>query len=261
MTDIEALITLTRRYCLDNFSFWADKYSKESSGNNNPYSDKDYDIFPRYNVLTAIRQGIELFVGQHFETLEACKATLKEIGFTSQNIFTTGKQNKIAANAIQDERNKFIAFIGKVTIEELQNVEALPYRRRLKTDEAKSIRKQLKKIWGYDHYWEPIEHASPKETVFLMKANIISSDYDKIIDIVKEKSDAKIFEISEDHIDYEIEIDSFDPDCYETIFTDKTYNWVIYGSHESTLAFGGTWLVTFMKQLFADRENKLNKWE
>ena len=47
----------------------------------------------------------------------------------------------------------------------------------------------------------------------------------------------------------------------ETIFTDKTFEWVVYGSHESTIAFGGIWLVDFIKKLFANRKDKLNRWE
>ena len=33
---------------------------------------------------------------------------------------------------------------------------------------------------------------------------------------------------SEDRIDYEIEIDSFNPDLYETICCDKNFDWVVY---------------------------------
>lgn len=94
-----------------------------------------------------------------------------------------------------------------------------------------------------------------------MKENVSKLDYEKIIQLISEKSDRKIFEITEERIDYEIEIDSFYLDFYETIFTDKTLEWVIYGSHESTIAFGGPCLTEFIKQLFADRQNKLNKWE
>src|SRR5689334_19553222 len=79
MTDVEALITLARRYCQDNFSYWADKYSKERTGNYFPYTytDKDYNLFPRYNVLSVILSSIETLVGKNFENTESCKNELK----------------------------------------------------------------------------------------------------------------------------------------------------------------------------------------
>ena len=89
------------------------------SHNNNPYSDNDYNLFPRYNALSAILLGVETFVGQTFSSLDNCKQELQQVGLTSQTPFTTGKQNDIERNAIQDERNKFVKFIDSVTDNEL----------------------------------------------------------------------------------------------------------------------------------------------
>ena len=281
MTDTEKLITAARHYCLDNFQFWADKYANEGSGNNSPYSNNDYNIFPRYNALTAIRQGVEIIVGQSFSSFENCKEELKFIGANSHDISTidgnkelkflgesgrysstSGRLNPIEKKAIMDERDKFINYIDTLTFDKLSDVEPLPYRRRLKDQELLEVRKRLLETWNYDgDYWEPLDSKSPKETIFLMEEHITKLDYENIIQLVFDKGEKKIFEVTEDRIDYEIEIDSFDPNCYETIFTDKTFEWVIYGSHESTIAFGGAWLTEFIKQLFADRKDKLNKWE
>lgn len=232
------------------------------SHNNNPYSDNDYNLFPRYNALSAILLGVETFVGQTFSSLDNCKQELQQVGLTSQTPFTTGKQNDIERNAIQDERNKFVKFIDSVTDNELELVEALPHRRKLKDDEATQIRQRLLDTWNYDGgYWEPLDDKSPKPTVFVMKEIITQDDIEKIILLVSENADKKIFEIMEDRNDFEIEIDSFSPDLYETICCDKSFDWVVYGSHELTIAFGGTWLTEAIEQIFADRKEKLNLWE
>ncbi len=94
-----------------------------------------------------------------------------------------------------------------------------------------------------------------------MKEIVTQDDIEKIIQLVSERADNKIFEVSEDRNDYEIEIDSFNPDLYETICCDKSFEWVVYGSHESTISFGGTWLVEVVQKIFADRKEKLNLWE
>lgn len=281
MTDIEKLITSARHYCKDNFVFWADKYQKESSGNNNPYSDNDYNIFPRYNVLTAIQQGIETLVGQEFQSFENCREQLVDIGLKSHSIFTIdsnkdihllgesesqkstiGRQNPIAKNAMTEERTKFVKFINSRTTENISLIKPLPYRRRLTDSEMVSVRKQLADIWNYDgDYWNPLDDKCSKDTVFVMKYNLTEDDNKKIVKFIIANSSEKLFEITEDRIDYEIELDSFNLDLYETIVTDKSFSWVIYGSHEDTLTFRGTELIAFIKSLYVDRQDKLNKWE
>lgn len=263
MTDIEKLITLARHYCIDNDKFWSEKYSKEASGHNNPYSDNDYNLFPRYNVLRAILQEIETLVGQNLTSFETCKQELVKIGENSHSIFTRGwRNNPIESNAMNEERKKFIEFVSSITIGSISEIEPLPYRHRLTDKEALSVRKQLLKHWNFNgDYWNPLDKKSPKETVFLMKDNLTNDDYNKIIDYLISNSNNRIYEIAEDRIDYEIEFDSLDIDLYETIITDKTFEWVIYGSHEGTITFGGIVLINFIKSLFADRQDKLNKWE
>lgn len=281
MTVIEKLITSARHYCKDNFVFWADKYQKESSGNNNPYSDNDYNIFPRYNVLTAIQQGVETLVGQDFQSFESCKQQLVDFGLKSHSIFTidsndelhllgesgkykstTGRQNPIAKKAMAEERTKFIEFINSRTTENISQVKPMPYRHRLTDQEMILVRKQLADVWNYDgDYWNPLDDKCSKETVFVTEDNLTEDDNRKIVEFIVANSSKRLFVVTEDRIDYEIELDSFNLDLYETIVTDKSFSWVIYGSHEDTLTFGGTELVDFIKTLFSDRQEKLNKWE
>jgi len=282
MTDIEKLITSARHYCIDNYKFWSEKYSKEASGHNNPYSDNDYNLFPRYNVINTILQGVEILVGQDFTSFERCKQELVEIGKNSHSIFTVdsnedlhllgesgrqvksigGRNNSIEKNAMSEERKKFIEFVFSMTIENISEVAPLPYRHRLTDKEMLSVRKQLLEHWNFDgDYWNPLDERSPKETVFLMKDNLTNDDCTKILDYLISNSNKRLYEVTEDRIDYEIEFDSFDIDLYETIVTDKTFEWVIYGSHEETITFGGIALINFIKSLFAGRQDKLNKWE
>jgi hypothetical protein len=262
MTHIEALITIARRYCMDNHFYWYNKYIKERTGNDFPYTDNDYNLFPRYNVLGAILQGVESLVGQAFPSIHACKLALKHIGFSSQNASTKGKHNIISDNAMEDERNKFTRFIDRVTTHNLDTTEPLPYRRKIKQEEAAYIRQQLFETWNYDgDYWEPLFRKSPKPTIFLMHNKLTEIDIKEITKCISARASKNIFEISEDQIDYEITVDSFDPELYETISCDNSFEWVIYGSHEGTIAFGGTWLIEVVQQLFADRAEELNKWD
>lgn len=261
MTTTDKIITLARRYCSENFSFWADKYSNEKSGNNNPYSDNDYNIFPRYNALTAILKGVETIVGRTFDSIDQCKNELKSLGQDSQTPFTKGKQNEIEKKAIQDERQKFINFIDSITDQQIETVEPLPYRRRLLENEANEIREQLLKHWNFDGgYWEPLTSCSPQPFIFFSKENLSNQDYEKIKRIIADRAENRIYEITEEQYDYQTDNSEFDPDCYETIYTDKNFDWIVYGSHEGTIAFGGSWLLTELDKQLSDKKELANQW-
>jgi hypothetical protein len=264
MTDTEALVTAARQYLKDNFNYWADRYSKERTGNDFPYTytNNDYNLFPRYNVLSAILDKVETLVGQNSSDIKTIKQQLTDIGSSANSPFTTGEQNDTAKNAMQEERKKFIHFIENLTVNDLQTIEPLPYRRRLTEVESGQVRQALLEHWNFHgNYWEPLEELSPKPNIFLMKDNIADSDYEHIIEEIHKHADNKLFEITEDGSDAEIEFGLFHPDCYETIYCDKSYDWIVYGSHEGTVAFGGSWLLDFVRRLYAERQDKLNKWE
>jgi hypothetical protein len=264
MTDTEALITASRRYLKDNFSYWADRYSKERTGKDFPYTytNNDYNLFPRYNVLSAILDKVETLLGQNQLVFETCKQKLKEFGLTANSPFTTGEQNDTAKKAMQEERKKFIDFVQKLAANNLQEIQPLPHRRRLTKVESDQIRQALQEHWNFQgNYWEPVEELSPKPSIFLMKDNITDDDYRQIIEEIERHAESKLFEIKEDGSDAEIEFSLFHPDCYETIYCDRSFSWIVYGSHEGTVAFGGFWLLDFIRELYADRQDKLNKRE
>lgn len=264
MTDTEKLITSARRYCQDNHAFWTTKYAQERTGSDFPYtySDNDYDLFPRYNVLFAILDRVEFLVEQPYPDFQACKNELKDIGHTANTVFTTGEQNNIASRAMLEERFKFVRFVESTSIDSLKLIVRLPYRRRLKEEESNNVRKNLLDKWGYDgELWEPLQNKSPEQTLFIMKGNLTDSDCERISHTIKEKASSRLFEITEDNKDAVIDISEFDLDCYETIYCDNSFQWVVYGSHESTVAFGGAWMLDFIEQLYSDRKELLNKYD
>jgi hypothetical protein len=262
MTSNEALITAARRYCQDNHSYWTDRYSKERTGQDFPeytYSDQDYNLFPRYNVLSAIVGQIEMLVGKTFPDLASCREVLVQIGTSAQSPLT-GSDNAIDQAAMEEERNKYRLFIQNISEEELTLVASLPYRRRLNEDERAAVRQQLLERWNYDgEYWDPLVENSPAETLYLSKEQISTADHQSIIDFISTHAQPHLLEVTEDLTDTEIASSEFHPDCYETVYCDYTYSWLIYGSHESTISFAGEELLKFIRQLFSGREHLFNK--
>jgi hypothetical protein len=255
MTNIELIITLARHYCIENYDYWFKKYSHEKSGQ--MYSDKDYDLFPRYNVLTAILQEIEGIIDKKYYSVNDCIEELKIIGSIAQTIFTENEKNKIANNAMNDERNKFVYFVENIMKNDLNNVSPLPYNRKLSKIESKEIREKLFSIWKFDGgYWE---HSKDKnEVIFLMDKYITESDRTKIVEYIS-KHNRKYYTVDEMENDYETEIIEI---CgCETVYTNINFEWIIYISHEMYVAFSGVFLIRFLNDLFSDRMEKINIYE
>lgn len=250
MTPIEALVTAARKYCMDNLSYWA-----------NLNSDHDYETLPRNRILSAILGQVETLVDTVYPNLVDCRQALSLAGQTARAGFTSSFQNKISQSAIQDECDKFVDYVTTVTLGELGLVDPLPYTRRLNPTEQEDVRWRLLERWNFDgDYWDPLVEKCQETFIFLNKANCSKEDYSAIVSYIVQHAEAHLFEITEQGEDAEIANSLFDPDCYETIYCDRSFSWIVYGSHESTITFAGEKLIGFIQTLFADRPQLLNSW-
>lgn len=263
MTLTEAMITAARRYCKTHYTQWATRYSQERTGASYPvyaYTEQDYNLFPRYQLLAAILGEVEKLVGLPFVSLEACRDALVQIGLTAQSLFTS-IDHPVAIAAMHQEREQFIQYLQNLTPEILAQVVPLPYRRRLNEEESRQVRQQLLTRWRYDGgYWDPLTDNSPWNTLFVAQDALTESDRRAICDYICQHATPHLFEITEENTDAEISCKEIDTRCYETVYCDEHYNWLLYGSHESTLTFAGDQLLAFVRQLFAGREALLNQW-
>ena len=266
MTIVEALHTLVRKYCIEEFNFWKKEYAEKRTGSDFPeytYSDGDYNLFPRYNAIDAILKGIETIIPADYTDFNALKKDIIQFGLENETAAISNPDNDIEAGAILEERKKFRAHVEAITEKEVKNVEPLPLRRRLKIEEKQSVRHMLQNAWGYDgDYWEPLLEKCQRETVFILRKHITDDDSVFIKQILAKKGISHLYEINETGDDYETDLEGFESSYsnHEVIYVDETYKWAIYGSHEETITFGGDWLITCIKDRFKNRQNVLNSW-
>jgi hypothetical protein len=263
MKEIEAIIILSIRYCIDKYNYWVEKYKNERTGNNYTYTytSNDYNLFPRYNTLNAIREGIEELVGKEFKTIEECKNQIIDIGKNYNTIFTDNQNNEIAKKAILDERNKFVLYVELIDFNKFECVEPLPYKRKLSKEESNHLRDILKCKWSFNgSYWFPLQ-GDFKNAVFISKASIDEQQLKEITGFIKNLSQDHAYIIAEDLVDYEIEKSLIDIDGYEEFVFDSTNSWIVYSSHEGTISFAGDKLKKYIEVKFSKSEDILNVWK
>jgi hypothetical protein len=228
------------------------------------YTAEALSMFPRYNVLRAIREAIEAIRWQDARRIEDLRQQLVDIGWTANDAFTERMEPQVAVEVMKEERKRFSDFVRTITSAELAAVEPLPHRRSLSDAESKSIRKRLKQRWAIDGYWHPIEAERLPDDVL---ANVIAFQArhfesevgaEKVQGILRDHGVGFVWELREMRPDLEIELSLVDLLYTEERFwTASQMDWVVYVSHESSTTIGGEWLIGQIKRVWPGWERRV----
>jgi len=245
VTQSDKIITAARHYCLDLFQ---------------------NGLSTQQQIAIGLLKGVEFFVGRQFANADDLKAEIKQIALANLQEQTSGYSKDGHLKKIELEKQNFLEFIDQLDTSKPDNIEPLPYRRRLSESEANQVRQNLKSKWNFDgwsspnYYWEPLVEASPKPVYFFNTEVLSDKDFESIGNLLWKLTGDTMYEVTEDKIDYEIEPTQIDKYTIEAAYTDKLNNWIIYLSHEGTTAFGGDELMKELDTLLADKSELKDKW-
>jgi hypothetical protein len=118
MNQRQAVHTLARRYCQEQFSEWCvryealQRYQPRSEGD---YSPEAYNTFPRYLILQAILRAVETLTPQDASSVDLLAEAMATAAQNADSNLTAATQNAIATGAIAEEKAKFITYIRSLT--------------------------------------------------------------------------------------------------------------------------------------------------
>jgi len=225
------------------------------------YSERAFDsahpeaqnIYPRYQVLTAILVAVESVVPEDFATLEDLRGFLLAAGQTAEDMSTRPPKSPVALHAMADERAAFCGFIQRLTPEDLGDVAPLPYRRTLSREEHVDLRARLTERWGAreGQYWYPLSpEAAPPDVLAFQHDWFDHAVPPPVLQrILAGHGVERVWELHESGPDYEITLEQVEPDYSNTkgYWTAGEMDWVIYVSHESSITVAGSWLTAAVK--------------
>ncbi len=112
-----------------------------------------------------------------------------------------------------------------------------------------------------NYYWEPLSKTKNNIRAISFEDDLFKpEDVQKIIDILKSISGDRIYLLSEENINYEVETSSFDIDWIESAYSDFETSWLIYISHEGTITFAGEEFVTRIENELTEIVKHKNPW-
>lgn len=261
---IENLHTAIRRYCINNYSRWTEKYSELASAGKNRagynYTDEALYIFPRYMLLSAILVEVERYQPEEFATLDEAKRFFRLIVTETQSESTEPHDNHLERKAIDEEREALCKFIDQLTEEDLLSVEPLFHRRVLSAQETDSIWKKLASRWEIsEHYWFPLTLEKPDNVEAFQDAYFEKEvGAEKLQAILHSRGVGRVWEIREYGANYELELSAFEPyySGAEGFWCDSNFDWIIYASHESSITVGG-WLLSEIQAIWSNWKERV----
>jgi hypothetical protein len=270
-----ALHNAARHYCLEQIAHWQDAYATLSDagedqvtkpGGDWTYTDEAYGIFPRYNVLEAILSDVERFTPTDFDSIEDARTWLAMAGETAQSVFTVNPNHPTKERAMAEERDAFVRFVEHSDQDDWRRSPPLPYRRVLQTGEADALYEAFSKRWGQWHGGAATDqrHEDQCLTLHTHWIDVLPGHEQAIRSMLSARGITRLFEIREDGDNYELDLQaaSFYYDGAEGYWFAPDLNWMIYASHESSITFGGDWLIQAVSTSTTDIERYVYRgWE
>ena len=269
MNPVTALHNAARDYCTRRYARWSSEYAAlVASGRHQitkadgrwTYTDASYRIFPRYNVLGAILAEVERFVPSDFASVDEARGLLGAAAWSAGSDFTTSASS-IATAAMVEEREAFARFVEQSTEAEWSAIEVLPFRRVLAPTERDGLRRQFESRWGlwYGGYCtrEPLQ-AQPLVTLHVDWVNAVPAREETIRALLRSRDITRAIELCEfgDSCEVDLAAATFHYGSGgEGFWFDHGMEWMVYLSHESSITFGGEWLITAVSGTVPDLQH------
>jgi len=221
------------------------------------YTPEALAIFPRYQVLAAIRVALERFEPASLPALAEARELFATAALSASSDFTqfTGPRERAAA---LEERMEFARFVREVSAADIGAVESGPYRRVLTDVEARRAWHSVAAEWDIEprRYWYPLRETS-RADVQAFQAPYFRRDVraERLSTILVERGIDRLWELREYGPEYELEPAALDAyyNGAEGTWSSSACDWLLYASHESSISVGG-WLLDEVKRIWPEWE-------
>ncbi|MCA9051647.1 MAG: hypothetical protein KDA89_23075 [Planctomycetaceae bacterium] len=252
----QSLHTAARQYCNEQFNYWAALYAaicrdgRDRAADRYHYTPEALDVFPRYNLLKAIRIELERIDPYELDDLTDTRELIILAGTAADDDFTREPIGKIDAAAMANEREVFCDFIREPSDSDLQSVAPLPYQRVLSQSESDSLWARFRDRWQIANgNWFPLAECTLTDVIAFQDRpfNEFASTC-TLVESLTSRGVSRVWELREYGPEYELDASLFDPhyNGAEGYWSSGDLDWIVYASHEGSITIGG-WLLVEIK--------------
>jgi hypothetical protein len=254
-----AIHTAARRFCADQHYRWSVEYMALCKSGldrvKGGYSERAYELFPRYRLDQAIEVEVERLTGFEFQSLEEARKLVLEAGQRALSSMSRDfQQSGVAGIALNEEFREFNFYVTGLGATQLNQIELLPYRRVLGESDSKQVRQKLRARWNVNGYWFPLAECDPRMNIIAFHEELWNQRDGTYLlhQAMQERAIDRCFLLREGPTDYEIDRSLIKPsyDGLESFLT-SDFEWLVYCSHESSITVAG-WLADFFQAKWPD---------
>jgi len=218
------------------------------------------------HIVGSLKNGIDYFVGRK-DNAETVKDEIKAVCLKEFEERTKVFDKVGHLKMIEAIKTKFIQFLNTLDIDELPEVSPLPFERRLTDKECQTLETSLKTKFDFgswkdeNYYWEPLSKTLNQIPLVYFEKELFKSEAtQKIVDIIKSISGNKIFLLTDENINYEVDTSSLNVYWIESAYCNFESDWLIYISHEGTITFSGEVLLSQIENALPEIMMEKNPW-
>jgi len=194
-------------------------------------------------------------VDRDFLSFETYKKTVMELFHRRIDFVPNRELSKVEHHYIRKVEQAFHEYLDSLS-SDCPSPDG-PYRRLIWGKEADEVAERFYETWEYDtNYWFPLNGMSGEDKLFIAPQYL--EPYWGEIQQAIGLPDQHIYEYGEEWYDciHCVEVDAIeDYSGCEVAYCPKDFSWIIYFSHENTVAFGGTILSRIKEILHCEREH------
>lgn len=254
--DFNTVIDRLRQWCVSK----AGAYQKEYAG----YGGM---AFVGYQVACELEFKLSMLIDRSFENAGALREEILKLLDIHYEPSVIKPKNRAAESIIDRTNREFRGYLEEVLSETGSIVPSdLPYKRVIVCSEAAELIERFRSVWQYENtsYWYPLLGDEPKEIpdkfyIMFDRFEPYRKQMDQIIGLPK----AHLYCYGEASFRPEHCIETAELIEYggcEIIYTDKSFSWAVYFSHEWTVSFAGA-IVPKAKELLLKEKSHWNKLE
>lgn len=221
----------------------------------------------RYLATDELSFQLSMLTDKEFSSDEEFQNSVIALLNTHYDISLTHLESPVAKYMVEQIHTLFCEYMHTVFTSDIKAVSSGdPYERVIVGEEANEIISRFQSFWEYrsESYWFPLCGNEPEQIKdkFFVMFEYAEPHWDEIGRLIGLPHN-HIYSYGESvhQLTFCIETDQIDALCYsEWAYTDKSFTWIIYFSHEGTVAFAGS-IVPQIKELLKDKQAHWNRYE
>lgn len=243
------VISSLREWCFES----AQKYRGE-------YDFIGGKVFCGYLAFDEFAFKLSMLTDREFASLEEFKDTIKSSLETHYDYYLSKPLDEERNALVRTAINEFLQRLDSINGGEMHSNSK--YQRVIIGEEAETLIARFDDVWHYDtSYWFLLNADFPEdipEKIFVMY-KFIEPCWDSVRELAAKEGERVYCYGEHDYLlRYCEETEDMMEYCGEHAYTDKSFSWFIYFSHEGTVAFAGS-IVPKIKKLIPNE--LINRWD